>query len=484
MCGRRGETNQEVGDRANDAIRVTAAEVRAKVIGEGANLGVTQRGAHRVRPAWRRLQFRRHRQFGRRQLLRRRGQHQDRAGLGHAQGRADAAGAQQAARRDDRRGRARSCSPTTTSRRWRSRCARKARHGRLAAPGALHGGAGSARPARPRGRDPAIAGGARRARGARRAADPRRTRRAARLCQDRAVLRHRRQRRARRSAFRARPARPISPTAWTRNSPPTSRPPAAPRDHRARRRQRPHQPRRAVLRHAGCRMRPGTARATWCAPSRWCATASACRRSTREIDALDNRIDGQVQLDLYATVGRLVLAASAWDLKNGSGSEPLGTADRGAPAGPQDAGAEARDLLPDVPEGAPGCAQARAGRGRHAAKSSQTGSRCSTPAADPRHRAGRARRTGADLVAAAKAFFAVTEAFRIGRIEDAAGVDRARRLLRQAGAGARRRHDRRGAARHHRRGAVGLRQAAAIRSRPGWRPAANASPRRANGCRR
>ena len=37
------ETNQEVGDRANDAIRITAAEVRAKVIGEGANLGVTQR---------------------------------------------------------------------------------------------------------------------------------------------------------------------------------------------------------------------------------------------------------------------------------------------------------------------------------------------------------------------------------------------------------------------------------------------------------
>ncbi len=37
------ETNQEVGDRANDAVRITAAEVRAKVIGEGANLGVTQR---------------------------------------------------------------------------------------------------------------------------------------------------------------------------------------------------------------------------------------------------------------------------------------------------------------------------------------------------------------------------------------------------------------------------------------------------------
>jgi len=37
------ETNQEVGDRANDAIRITALEIGAKVIGEGANLGVTQR---------------------------------------------------------------------------------------------------------------------------------------------------------------------------------------------------------------------------------------------------------------------------------------------------------------------------------------------------------------------------------------------------------------------------------------------------------
>jgi glutamate dehydrogenase len=38
-----GETDAEVGDRANDPLRITAAEVRAKVIGEGANLGVTQR---------------------------------------------------------------------------------------------------------------------------------------------------------------------------------------------------------------------------------------------------------------------------------------------------------------------------------------------------------------------------------------------------------------------------------------------------------
>jgi glutamate dehydrogenase len=38
------ETDAEVGDRANDPIRINAAEVRASVIGEGANLGVTQKG--------------------------------------------------------------------------------------------------------------------------------------------------------------------------------------------------------------------------------------------------------------------------------------------------------------------------------------------------------------------------------------------------------------------------------------------------------
>jgi glutamate dehydrogenase len=38
------ETNAEVGDRANDALRVDGRELRARVVGEGANLGVTQRG--------------------------------------------------------------------------------------------------------------------------------------------------------------------------------------------------------------------------------------------------------------------------------------------------------------------------------------------------------------------------------------------------------------------------------------------------------
>ena len=38
------ETDETVGDRANDAIRVSAADLRCKVVGEGANLGMTQRG--------------------------------------------------------------------------------------------------------------------------------------------------------------------------------------------------------------------------------------------------------------------------------------------------------------------------------------------------------------------------------------------------------------------------------------------------------
>jgi glutamate dehydrogenase len=38
------ESHMQVGDPANDALRVDAGEVRARVIGEGANLGVTQAG--------------------------------------------------------------------------------------------------------------------------------------------------------------------------------------------------------------------------------------------------------------------------------------------------------------------------------------------------------------------------------------------------------------------------------------------------------
>ncbi|SFB79522.1 NAD-glutamate dehydrogenase [Streptomyces aidingensis] len=45
------ETHHDVGDRANDAIRVDGRELRAKVVGEGGNLGMTQLG---------RIEFTRH----------------------------------------------------------------------------------------------------------------------------------------------------------------------------------------------------------------------------------------------------------------------------------------------------------------------------------------------------------------------------------------------------------------------------------------
>ena len=38
------ETHQEVGDRANDALRINGNDLRCKVIGEGGNLGFTQKG--------------------------------------------------------------------------------------------------------------------------------------------------------------------------------------------------------------------------------------------------------------------------------------------------------------------------------------------------------------------------------------------------------------------------------------------------------
>ncbi len=38
------ESNQEVGDRANDALRINGSELRCKVVGEGGNLGFTQKG--------------------------------------------------------------------------------------------------------------------------------------------------------------------------------------------------------------------------------------------------------------------------------------------------------------------------------------------------------------------------------------------------------------------------------------------------------
>jgi len=49
------ESNAEAGDRANDALRVDARDLRCKVVGEGANLGFTQRGRIEAAMAGRRI---------------------------------------------------------------------------------------------------------------------------------------------------------------------------------------------------------------------------------------------------------------------------------------------------------------------------------------------------------------------------------------------------------------------------------------------
>jgi glutamate dehydrogenase len=49
------ETNADAGDRASDALRINAADLRARVIGEGANLGFTQKGRIEASLAGRRL---------------------------------------------------------------------------------------------------------------------------------------------------------------------------------------------------------------------------------------------------------------------------------------------------------------------------------------------------------------------------------------------------------------------------------------------
>ena len=71
---------RNAGDKANDAVRVDASELRAQVIGEGGNLGVTQAGRGGVRARGRAREHRRDRQLGRGRLLGSRGEHQDPAG--------------------------------------------------------------------------------------------------------------------------------------------------------------------------------------------------------------------------------------------------------------------------------------------------------------------------------------------------------------------------------------------------------------------
>ncbi len=140
----------------------------------------------------------------------------------------------------------------------------------------------------------------------------------------------------------------------------------------------------------------------------------------REIDALDNRIDGQVQLDLYAIVGRLVFAASAWDLKNGSADAPLGEQVSVLIGARKVIEPKLASLLPAFTREKMNVRRLALLEAGAPEKLAERLALLDITVLIP-DIALVARTAGVDLLAAARAFFAVTEAFRIGRIEDAAG---------------------------------------------------------------
>ncbi|MER9757653.1 NAD-glutamate dehydrogenase [Mesorhizobium sp. M0166] len=139
----------------------------------------------------------------------------------------------------------------------------------------------------------------------------------------------------------------------------------------------------------------------------------------RQIDALDNQIDGQIQLDLYQAVSRLIYVTSGWYLKNDAGTAPLGQ----RIAELQDA---RKALEPKLVSLLPAFSRERIEERRHGlskggAPESLAEQLALTDVAEliP-DIALTARTANAGIVAAAKAFFAVSDVFRIPRVEDAA----------------------------------------------------------------
>ncbi|ODA91941.1 NAD-glutamate dehydrogenase [Mesorhizobium sp. SEMIA 3007] len=138
-----------------------------------------------------------------------------------------------------------------------------------------------------------------------------------------------------------------------------------------------------------------------------------------EIDALDSQIDGQVQLDLYQMVSRLIYVTSGWYLKNDAGTAPLGQ----RIAELQDA---RKALEPKLVSLLPAFSRERIEEKRHGLFKAGAPEKLAEQLALSEVAelipdiALTARTAGADIVAAARAFFAVSDAFRIPRVEDAA----------------------------------------------------------------
>jgi len=138
-----------------------------------------------------------------------------------------------------------------------------------------------------------------------------------------------------------------------------------------------------------------------------------------QIDALDNQVESRAQLELYQGVGRLVHVQSAWFLKHDFPGASLSERIEGLRTA-------RRTLEPKLSELAPEFTRTHLDAVAHAMF------RDGAPEDLARRVAFLhvsefipdivlvATRSGAELAVAARAFFAVTEAFRIGRIAEAA----------------------------------------------------------------
>ncbi|RWL79459.1 MAG: NAD-glutamate dehydrogenase [Mesorhizobium sp.] len=139
----------------------------------------------------------------------------------------------------------------------------------------------------------------------------------------------------------------------------------------------------------------------------------------REIDALDNQIDGQTQLDLYQSVSRLIFVTSGWYLKNEAGSAPLGQRIVELQEARKALEPKLVSLLPAFSRER--IEERRQGLFKGGAPEKLAGELALAEVAEliP-DVALTARTANADIVSAAKAFFAVSDAFRIPRVEEAA----------------------------------------------------------------
>ncbi len=143
------------------------------------------------------------------------------------------------------------------------------------------------------------------------------------------------------------------------------------------------------------------------------------RKIYRAIDALDNRIDGMAQLDLYQIVWRLIYSATSWQLKNDGEKETVGARIDRLQAARKALEGKLMPMLPafmrERLESRRGQLVALGAPEDLAKKLAFLSVAEMVPDIELV-----AEKAGAPLEKAAKAFFGVTDAFRIGRIEDAA----------------------------------------------------------------